>query len=450
MSKIISGINDPSLEGRSMPTTPKTTMPDELSAEERRVVHKAAWRIIPFAMFCLLLAFIDRTNIGFASLKMNEALRISPTAFGLAGGVFFVAYFLCEVPSNLAMDRFGARLWLARIMIVWGAVATATAFVPGAKMFLVLRFLLGAAEAGFFPGIILLITRWFPRAYRAQFIGWFTLAIPLSGVVGAPISAALLTVPHWAGLQSWQWLFIIEGVPSILCGIACLFLISDSPHKARWLSPNEVQTLQGALARDHASAEQKAGFLATVKAIFSGQVLLLALVLSGGAGVSAAYAVWLPRVVASYHWSVTQTGLWISALYVLGSIAMILFAKLSDHAGERRWHSAAPLLLAALCSPLLLLSAGFAPVYVLLALAVIGIYACKGPTWALATEYLPAKAKVASIAQVNALSNFTSFFTISLTGIMFQHSHSYAIAMLPLGLLCAAAGVASLIARPAA
>lgn len=449
MSKIITSIEDPSLGGRSMPITSKTAAPVDLSAEEKRVVHKAAWRIIPFAMFCLLLAFIDRTNIGFASLQMNEALNISPSVFGLAGGVFFVAYFLCEVPSNLALDRFGARLWLARIMVVWGVVATATAFVPGARSFLAMRFLLGAAEAGFFPGIILLITRWFPRSYRAQFIGWFTLAIPLSGVIGSPISAALLAVPHWAGLASWKWLFIIEGVPSILCGFACLFIISDSPEKTRWLSREEVLTLQEALARDHAPAEQKAGFAAIMKTIFSGQVLLLALVLSGGAGVSAAYAVWLPRVVASYHWSVTQAGLLISALYVLGSIAMLLFAKTSDRTRERRWHSAWPLLLAALCGPLLLVAHGFTLVYILLALAVIGIYACKGPTWAMATEYLPAQGKVASIAQVNALSNFTGFFTISITGIVFQHSHSYAIAMLPLGLLCAAAGVASLVAKPA-
>ena len=348
------------------------------------------------------------------------------------------------------IDRFGARRWLARIMIVWGLVATAMAFVTGEKMFLILRFLLGAAEAGFFPGIILYITRWFPGTYRALFISWFAIAIPLSGVVGSPLSAILLSFPHYGGIASWQWLFIIEGVPSILLGIACLFVLADSPEKARWLSADECRSLRSALARDAMPKEERAGLKDIIKTIFSGKVLLLALVLSGGAGVSAAYAVWLPRVIKSYHWSAMTTGLLISFLYVLGSVAMIVFARMSDKAGERRWHSAWPLFLATLCIAFILATKQFMIVYVLLALAIIGIYACKGPTWALATEYLPAKGRAASIAQVNAISNFSGFFTVFITGVIFQHTHNYAIAMLPLGALCAAAGLAALIAKRAA
>lgn len=429
-------------------------MPDVIIAkenihtdEENRVIKKAAWRLIPFVMICYFLAFLDRVNIGFASLKMNADLHISPSIFGLAGGLFFVSYFIFEVPSNLMIDRFGARRWLARIMIVWGIVATCLAFIQGVKMFLVLRFLLGAAEAGFFPGIILYITRWFPSSYRALFIGWFTLAIPLSGVIGSPLSALLLSLPGYAGMASWQWLFIIEGVPSILFGIACLFVLVDTPEKAKWLNARECQVLREAMSKDASGKEEKADWKATLKTIFSGHTLLVALVLSGGAGVSAAYAVWLPRVIKSYHWSTDSTGLLISFLYVLGSIAMIVVAKMSDKAKERRWHSALPLFLATLCSFLLLAVGGFKPVFLFLALAVIGIYACKGPTWALATEVLPAKARAASIAQVNALSNFSGFFTISITGYLFQATHDYAVAMIPLGVLCALAGGAALIVK---
>lgn len=415
--------------------------------EEKRVIKKAAWRLIPFVMICYFLAFLDRVNIGFASLKMNADLHISPSVFGLAGGLFFVSYFIFEVPSNLMIDRFGARRWLARIMIGWGIVATCLAFIQGAKMFLVLRFLLGVAEAGFFPGIILYITRWFPSSYRALFIGWFTLAIPLSGVIGSPLSAVLLSIPTYAGITSWQWLFIIEGVPSILFGIACLFVLVDSPEKAKWLSARECQVLREAMAKDICGKEEKADWKTTLKTIFSGHILLVALVLSGGAGVSAAYAVWLPRVIKSYHWSTGTTGLLISFLYVLGSIAMIVVAKMSDKAKERRNHSALPLFLAALCSFLLLAVGGFKPVFLFLALAIIGIYACKGPTWALATEVLPAKGRAASIAQVNALSNFSGFFTISITGYLFQATHDYAVSMIPLGVLCTLAGIAALIVK---
>lgn len=428
-------------------------MPDMVTSkeihteEEKRVIKKAAWRIIPFLMFCYFLAFLDRVNIGFASLKMNQALHISPSAFGLAGGLFFVSYFIFEVPSNLMIDRFGARRWLARIMIVWGIVATCLAFTQGDKMFLALRFLLGAAEAGFFPGVILYITRWFPSSYRALFIGWFTLAIPLSGVFGSPLSAILLSLPTYAGIQSWQWLFIIEGIPSILFGIACLFVLSDAPEKAKWLSAGECQILRNAVAKDLSSKEEKADWKTTIRTIFSGHILLVALVLSGGAGVSAAYAVWLPRVIKSYHWSASTTGLFISCLYICGSIAMIVFAKTSDKTADRRWHSALPLFLAALCGFMLLATGSFKLVFLLLALAIIGIYACKGPTWALATEVLPAKGRAASIAQVNALSNFSGFFTISITGYLFQATHDYAISMIPLGVLCVLAGIAALIVR---
>jgi MFS transporter, ACS family, tartrate transporter len=413
----------------------------DFSAAERRLFNKAALRLIPFLMLCYFVSFVDRINIGFASLQMNHQLHISASAFGLGGGLFFIAYFIFEVPSNLLLEKFGARRWLARIMIVWGLVAACMAFVDGPKSFWSMRFVLGAAEAGFFPGVILYLTYWFPKAYRAQFIGWFTVAIPLSGFLGSPISAELLNVKHMLGLASWQWLYLIEGAPAVLLGICCLLFLPDKPASAAWLSQSERQVFQEILARDKSAAPLGVKPRASSwRIIFRADVLMFSVVLAGTTAVSSAYSIWTPRLIEAFAWSNMATG-WLNALpFFLGAVAMVALAYTSDRSQERVWHSAVPLLLAAAGTVALLFFKGFVPFYLLINVAVIGIYACKGPAWAVVTEWLPEEGQAAGIAQVNALSNLAGFGTVYVVGYIQEATGSSALALLPLAALSVLSG----------
>src|SRR4029077_9836653 len=214
-------------------------MPSNPDALEARTMRRVALRIVPFLMVCYFISFLDRVNLGFAALQMVQDLRLSATAFGLGGGLFFVSYFFCEVPSNLLLERVGARRWIARIMITWGFLAGGMALVKGPHSFYAMRLLLGAAEAGFFPGVILYLTYWFPANYRARIIGMFMVAIPVSSFLGSPISAALLEIDGWLGLRGWQWMFILEAVPAVVLGLACLVVLSDRPTHAKWLDADQ-------------------------------------------------------------------------------------------------------------------------------------------------------------------------------------------------------------------
>src|SRR5690348_3211207 len=214
---------------------------------EARVISKVSRRIVPFVALCYFVCYLDRVNVGFAALQMNSDLGFTATMFGWGAGIFFFGYFFFEVPSNLALERFGARLWIARIMVTWGLLSAAMALIWNGWSFLVVRFLLGAAEAGFFPGIILFLTYWFPAEYRARIIGMFTVAIPVSSFLGSPLSAALLGTEGWLGLHGWQWMFIVEAVPAVLLGLACLALLQDGPTEARWLTPEQSGWLLGRL-----------------------------------------------------------------------------------------------------------------------------------------------------------------------------------------------------------
>ena len=237
----------------SLSTTPRDPV-------EVATMRKVGLRLVPFLILCYFIAYVDRVNVGFAALTMNKDLGLSATAFGVGSGLFFVAYVLFEVPSNLAMERFGARLWIARIMITWGLVGIGSAFVTGAVSFSVARFLMGAAEAGFFPGVILYLTYWFPKAYRARIVAMFMVAIPLSSFFGSPLSAALLTLDGLAGLRGWQWLLILEAIPAVLLGLASLALLPSRPAEARFLTPEQKTWLEGRLeAERHAASAGHSG-----------------------------------------------------------------------------------------------------------------------------------------------------------------------------------------------
>jgi ACS family tartrate transporter-like MFS transporter len=308
-------------------------------------LRKVAGRLIPFLGLLYFFAFLDRVNVGFAALTMNADLGISAAAFGIGSGIFFIGYILCEVPSNVMLERFGARLWIARIMISWGILSAAMAFVQGPKSFYAVRFLLGIAEAGFFPGIIFYLTCWFPSQHRARIIALFMIALPLSSVIGAPISTSLLGIEA-LGLKGWQWMFLLEAIPTIVLGIAVLAVLPDRPSDATWLNEAEKRWLQSELARehagashDHASSLREALMLPRVWR--SGLVYFCILVGLYG------FSFWLPQIIASLgEMTNVQVGLVTMIPYSLACIGLVLWGRHSDATEERALHVALPMLLA--------------------------------------------------------------------------------------------------------
>src|SRR4029077_18743057 len=266
------------------------------------------------------------------ALQMVKDLHLSPTVFGFGGGIFFVSYFLCEVPSNLFLERFGARRWIARIMITWGVLAGGMALVKGPQSLYLMRLLLGAAEAGFFPGVILYLTYWFPAAYRARIVGLFMVAIPVSSLLGSPVSAALLGTDGWLGLRGWQWMFILEAAPAVVLGLACLIVLSDRPGDAKWLSTDQRNWLVSTLDAE-ARETRLVGHLSSWQVLRNKHVLALSLVLAGSTAVSSGLQLWQPQIISSYGLTNLQTGLLNSIPFALASVIMVWWGKRSDQSG---------------------------------------------------------------------------------------------------------------------
>ena len=411
-------------------------MPSNADAVEVRTLRKVTRRIVPFLMVCYFISFLDRVNLGFAALQMVKDLHLSATVFGLGGGIFFVSYFLFEVPSNLLLEKFGARRWIARIMITWGVLAGGMALVKGPQSLYLMRFLLGAAEAGFFPGVILYLTYWFPLEYRARIIGLFTVAIPVSSFLGSPISAALLETDGWLGLRGWQWMFIIEAAPAILLGLACLVVLSDRPSDAQWLRGDErrwlLAKLQAETRRHH-----PVGHLSLRQVLWNKHVLVLSVVLAGSTAVSSGLQLWQPQIIKSYGLTNMQTGLLNAIPFALASVIMIWWGSRSDRTGERIWHASLPLMLTAISLASALLFSSLFSIVVILCLAVIGIYAGKGPVWAVSTEWLSASTAAAGLAQINAISNLAGFGTTYVMGFIKDATGSFTLALVPLVALAA-------------
>jgi len=413
---------------------------DGADAIEAATMRRIAWRIVPFLMLCYFVSFVDRVNAGFGALEMNHDLHLSPAAFGFGGGLFFVSYFIFEVPSNLALERVGARRWIARIMISWGIVAAAMALIEGPRSYYLVRLLLGAAEAGFFPGVMLYITYWFPAAYRARIIGWFMVAVPISSFLGSPLSALLLGADGWLGLRGWQWMFIIEGAPAVLLGVFCLFYLDDRPASAKWLGPAQRDWLLARLTAENARARPVA-HQSLWRVLTNRRVLALAVVLAGTTANSSGLQIWTPQIIKSFGLSNLQTGLVNAIPFAVGAIAMIWWGRRSDRVGERVWHTVLPLALIAVSLAAFLLFHSLVATVVIFCLAVVGIYACKGPAWAVSTEWLAAGVAAAGLAQINAISNLAGFGTIYLVGVIKGATGGYTLAMLPLVALAALSAV---------
>ena len=385
---------------------------------EARTIGAVAWRFIPFLVVCYFVAYLDRVNVGFAKLTMDADLNLTDTMFGFGAGVFFFAYFLFEVPSNMILDKVGARIWIARIMFSWGIVSGAMAFIPDiARLtglseehtFYALRILLGFAEAGFFPGIIFFLTLWFPASYRARIVGYFMAAIPLSSALGSPVSAALLGLGGAGGLKGWQLLFIAEALPSIVLAAVTFAYLTDRPADARWLSDDQRLWLQRRLAAEDARREHvsPAGALASLMDL---RVLALSLVYFGAVACVYGVSFWLPTIVKGFGLSIAMTG-WVAAIpYVIGFFGMVWWGLRSDEKGERTLHLAVALALTAigiggsafLEDPLLKMIA--------LSVGSFGVYASLPIFWTLPTAFLAGAAVAPGIAAINSIGNLSGYF----------------------------------------
>jgi ACS family tartrate transporter-like MFS transporter len=387
---------------------------------------------MPFLLAAYLICYIDRVNVGFASLQMNKAVGIDPKIYGLGAGIFFVGYFILEVPSNLALQRFGARIWIARIMISWGIVSAAFALIGGPISFLVLRFLLGAAEAGFFPGVILFITYWYPAHYRAIIVGIFMVAIPVAGLVGSPVSGAILYMDGTLGLGGWQWIFILEALPAVLLGLVAYVWLTDRPEGAPWLTAEQQQWLTGRLQLEQSRTPRVAP--ASVWRVMTNKyVLIMALVYAGASGASTSLALWMPQLVKSFGLTNWETGLVNAVPFGISAVWMILWGRNSDRTGERVWHNALPLgwMVLAMCGTFFAIHSLWAMIP-LLTLIAAGTYASKGPFWALCSEWLGAGAAAAGLAQINALGNLSAFGFNYLIGYITAETGSFPLALMPI------------------
>ncbi len=396
-------------------------------------------RLVPFLILLYLVAYLDRVNIGFAALTMNRDLHIDPGLYGLAAGVFFFGYFFFEVPSNLVLLRVGARRWIMVLMIAWGIVSLATAFVPGPTSYIVLRFLLGAAEAGFYPGVILYLTFWLPPSVRSGVMAIFITANPLASIIGAPISAQILLLDSLGGLKGWQWLFLIEGAPAILLGALVFFLLPDGPEHARWLTAEEKRTLQNDLSAATPPRTGKAHSLLdafTAQPRVYGWSLAYFLLMLGNYVLS----FWIPTVLASHGIGLRSLG-WVTALpYCAAIVGMILWSRHSDRRLERRIHltagyaaAAGGFLLAAFAPNAGIAIAGFS-------LAAIGILSALPVFWSASTLELSGPMVAAHIAVINSIGNLGGFFGPALMGWLRQTTHNYfaGLATIAICLLCGA------------
>jgi MFS transporter, ACS family, tartrate transporter len=411
-------------------------MQDTPPMTDDEVFAKCARRLVPFIVLLFAVNFLDRVNVGFAALTMNRDLGFSPSVFGFGAGVFFAGYCLFEVPANLILTRLGARLWIASLIVVWGAVSAACAFVTDASGFYLLRFLLGVAEAGFFPGVLYYLTLWFPKAYRAGFAAALIAAGPLAGVVGGPLSGLLLQMEGIAGLHGWQWLFLIEGLPACFLAIAVLRLMPDGPASAKWLTQAEKDTIARRLASESHGKEHD--FLPALK---DPRIYALAAVALGMQSGLFGIGLWLPQIVQSLGYSAAATGFMVAPPYLLSAAAMILWGRSSDKKGERFWHHASASFLGAMG----LVAAGLMQdgnlILVAFCIGMIGVHSTFGPFWGIVTSILRDRAAAGGIAFINSIGALGGFIAPTYIGYLRETTGGYGVSMVLLGAEMLAAGL---------
>jgi ACS family tartrate transporter-like MFS transporter len=403
--------------------------------------------LIPFLFLLYIFAYLDRINVGFAALQMNEALGFSASVYGFGAGIFFISYTAFEIPSNILLARLGARLWIARIMITWGLVSAATMFVRSAPAFYVLRFLLGAAEAGFFPGIIYYLTRWVPRSERARTIATFMTATLIAGVTGGPISGALLSMHGAFGLAGWQWLFLMEGLPSVVLGLVVLGVLRDRPEDARWLPENERAALVSQLHAESIAAVAGDTAHTARAALRSGVVWLLAVAHFFLIPVALyGFSFFLPQIIqSSFRGSEFQIGLLSAIPYFVGAVAMVIVGRHSDRTGERRRHVAVAALVCAGGFVAASMVSGTAASVFVLTIAMAGLASIFGPFWSLATSFVNGIGAAAGIALINSVGNVGGFVGPYVLGYVKDRTQSFGPGLVIIGATVAVGGVLALL-----
>ncbi|MGA7803733.1 MFS transporter [Bradyrhizobium sp.] len=407
---------------------------------EASTIRAISRRLIPFLVLAYFFSYLDRVNLGFAALTMNAELKFTPLIFAWGAGIFFIGYFLFEVPSNLALERFGASRWIARIMVTWGLISGLMALVGGERSFYVLRFLLGVAEAGFFPGIILYLTYWYPAEYRARFLAAFAIAVPVSTVIGAPVSGLLLGLDGFIGLKGWQWLFVIEGIPSVLLGVVSWFYLTDRPEHADWLTSEQKAWLSSQLEAEIA-AKQAAKHLTLGEALASPKVIALSLIYFGFVAALYGMQFWLPQIVKAFGLTNAQTGFVTAIPYLFGTIAMILWARHSDATRERVMHVGGPLLLTAVALGASCQVSDPTMTMVVLTIAAIGVFCTFAVFWTLPTAWLSGTAAAGAIALINSIGNLAGFGGPYLIGWVKQTTGNTSTGLLVLAVLPLIAGL---------
>ncbi|MBN8942585.1 MAG: MFS transporter [Rhizobiales bacterium] len=411
---------------------------------ETVTIRKTFFRLMPLLVLCYFLAYIDRINIGFASLTLNRDIGLSAYVYGLGAGLFFWGYFFFEVPSNLIMEKVGARRWISRIMITWGLVSAGMALVSGPTSFLIMRFLLGAAEAGFFPGVILYLTYWFPAVYRARIIAAFMVAIPVSLGIGAPLSMAIMELDGVAGLKGWQWLFLLEGLPTVLLGIVVLLTLPDKPRDAKWLSSEQRDWLQTTIDKENKIVQTTHG-LSVWRIFLDPRVLGLAFIYFANTTTNLGLAFFLPQIIKGMGLTNVQTGFVTSIPYILGTVGILVWGYCSDRFNERR----ISLFLALAVSAIGLagaahLGTNFSAI-ALMAVAAVGIYGTKAPFWPLPSTFLTGSAAAGGIALINSIGNLGGFAGPYIVGWVKDATGSFDAGLYVLAGVALAAAIFSLI-----
>jgi MFS family permease len=406
---------------------------------EKSTLSKASWRLLPLLMVAYFIAYLDRVNLGFAGAAMSRDLGFTSTVFGNAAGIFFIAYFLLEVPSNLALERFGARKWIARIMFTWGVISALQTWVTGPVSFNIVRFLLGAAEAGFFPGMIYYLTLWFPAAYRARIIGWFMCAIPVSTVIGSPISGFILDMNGVWSLHGWQWLFILEAVPSLLLTLVVLFYLPDGPQSAKWLTAEERAWLQGTLAAERRNREALHP-ISWTQSLLNWRVIALGFVYMGITVPLYGLGFFLPQIIRGFGGLSNGEIGFITALpYLIGAIAMIFWTRWSDARRERKWF--VNMSLVCIVVGLVLAAITAQPVLKMAAvtLAAFGVFTGLPTFWTLPTAFLSGIAAAAGIAWINSIGNLGGYIGPAIFGALKDRMGNDVYAVMFLALLAVVA-----------
>lgn len=397
------------------------------TALEKRTMSKVSWRIIPFIMILYFVAFLDRVNIGFAAIHMNEDIGLDPAIFGLGAGLFFIGYFLFEVPSNLALEKFGARLWIARVMVTWGLISGAMAFVQGPHSFYILRFLLGVAEAGFFPGIILYLSYWFPAKNRAVVTAFFMAAAPISVALGSPVSGALLEMDGLFGMHGWQWMFLIEAVPAVVLGLVLLAYLDNGVKSAKWLAQDEKDILARNIAADSSGKDEHQSVFVVLR---DPRVWVMCLIYFSFVMGQYGLTFWMPTLVkASGVSGDFNIGLLSAIPFICAIVAMVFFSRSADARRERRWHLVIPALLGAVGFVVAATASSTAIAIVFLSMAAAGVLACAPLFWSLPTAFLSGAAAASGIAFINSVANLAGFASPYLIGTLRDMTQSSAMGM---------------------